>query len=73
MGLDVVIITARLPVDVDPLVDKWDWLHDGFYFTKEKAEIMKRHSYITFIGDSDSDIHECRKACLLYTSPSPRD
>ncbi|MBI4668929.1 MAG: hypothetical protein HY747_07060, partial [Elusimicrobia bacterium] len=61
-GFDVVIITVRMQVDCDPLIDRWDWLHDGFYFTREKAAFMKRHHYLAFIGDSDSDIEECRKA-----------
>lgn len=62
LGFDVVIITARMPVASEELIESWDWLHDGFYFTKEKARIMERHSYVAFIGDSDSDIEEARKA-----------
>ncbi|MBI2069312.1 MAG: hypothetical protein HYT79_01815 [Elusimicrobia bacterium] len=61
-GFDIVIITVRLPVDADELVAKWDWLHDGFIFTRDKALVMKRHRYLCFIGDSDSDMEECRKA-----------
>ncbi|MBI4368966.1 MAG: hypothetical protein HY547_01910 [Elusimicrobia bacterium] len=61
-GFDIVIITVRLPVDHEELVEKWDWLHDGFYFTKDKARAMRRQRFAAFVGDSDSDMEECQKA-----------
>ncbi|MBI4062672.1 MAG: hypothetical protein HY401_00035 [Elusimicrobia bacterium] len=64
-GFDVVIITARLPVDTEDLIAKWSWLHDGFYFTKEKARLMKNSHYAAFVGDSDSDMEESDKAGVI--------
>lgn len=62
LGFDIVVVTARLPINTDALVASWDWLHDGFYFTKEKDQFMKRYRFLVFIGDSDSDIEQAQAA-----------
>ncbi len=74
LGFDVVFITARQPIEADALVASWDWLDDGFYFEKEKARIMNKYHYIAFVGDSDSDIEEARKANVwaIRARRSPR-
>ncbi|MEK7287762.1 MAG: hypothetical protein AAB091_04305 [Elusimicrobiota bacterium] len=64
-GFDIVVITARLPVNAEALVDRWDWLCDGFYFTKEKAAVMNKFHYVAFVGDSDSDIEECQRVDVM--------
>ncbi|MEK6543986.1 MAG: hypothetical protein AABZ44_06080, partial [Elusimicrobiota bacterium] len=61
LGFDIVFIASRLPQDNEGLVDRWDWLHDGFYFEKEKSRIMGRSRFVVFIGDSDSDIEDAQK------------
>lgn len=65
VGFDIVIITARLPLGGEALVEHWEWLHDGFFFTKDKSGIMNKKRFVAFIGDSDSDIEECRKSGVV--------
>lgn len=61
-GFDVVVIAVREPVALDDLIVSWDWLLDGFHLEREKSKILKQHHYIAYIGDSDSDMEEARKA-----------
>lgn len=65
LGFDIIVIASRVPIEADNLVASWDWLADGFFFEKEKSKILRRHHYLAFVGDADSDIEEARKANVL--------
>ncbi|MEW5693383.1 MAG: hypothetical protein AB1765_08825 [Candidatus Hydrogenedentota bacterium] len=64
-GIDSVIITARPDINTDKIKKYWEWLTDEIYFTDNseyKSDVLKKHRFICFFGDSDSDITEAMES-----------
>lgn len=66
-GFKVSVITARQPVQAEPLKKEWRHLvgRGNFIFANEaqtKHSVLSNGNYVLYFGDSDTDVREARLA-----------